>query len=1144
MENKNNPVNKIPYEPLTKREKEILALVVNGLSNRKIAETLFIAHSTVRWYLRQIYSKIGVETREQAIEFGLKIALDLDSVDLELISNENDHLATQVRGIVGSRVAGRYLIRAELGAGAMGTVYQALDTQNNQVVAIKQLKPDIANPELIERFQREGEILRDLNHPNIVKMIDSITLGEEHYLIMEYVSGGDLAIILQDNQLPFERILKIAIELADALTRAHYLNVIHRDIKPGNILIAEDGSARLTDFGFARMIDKERITDADAILGTIYYLAPETFEGMQRDERSDIWSFGVLLFEMLTGEYPFKDDNVVQIINAIMHESVPDLEALRPDIPIALIDLVYRMLERDRQTRISSVRIIGAELEAIIQGRDYIPHLQFDSPAHLMIANNNLPVHLTPFIGRNNELDELENLLKNPTNRLITILGQGGMGKTSLSLELARRLSNTGLYKDGIYFVDLAILSDPDNIPNAIGSACGFQFLGEGTPKAQLLSIIRERNLLLILDNYEHLSEGYGLVSDMLKSAPDVNIVATSRQPLSQAGETLFFLSGMELSDGNNFDDALRFDAIQLFVNSAKRANPSFELTIDNYEAVGEICNIVHGMPLAIILAGSWLSVLSVFEISNEIKTGIDFLKTEEASLPKRQRSIQAVMDYSWRQMTEPEQDVFLKMSIFRGGFTREAAQIVADAGLRLLMSFVKKSLIRRNVNNGRYEIHELLRQFVAQKLDSTSNESVIRMKHSVYYAESLYQIKRQFRGKEQVIALNIIEIDIENIRVGWRYAIENERFDLLGKYLESLYYFFSIRSRAIEGLEMIGLAVSTLLKQKPSESLSPLIAKVLARQGSLTHRLGQYDLAKQLLVASLNILETTDLREEIAFVLNNLADVERTSGQYEAAKQLCGQSLTIFRELNDQWSVAATLNNLGVVLYYLGDFLQAQQYYLESLDISKHLDNGDGAATALVNLGAIAHDLGNYEEAQQYYLESMELCKKLDDQDGIIASLINLGRTSFILESYLEATQYSEEGLLLSKKLGNQWGIAASLINIGDIAYHTGNLANAKQYFSEALNLVQEIHAKPLLLEVIVAIMDLLAYEGNIELIFEMLLVILDEPIDDKETWERIEKLRINLIANLPNEITTSIRENPRFHSLTDLVEHIFTLL
>ncbi len=266
------------------------------------------------------------------------------------------------------RIAGRFELGSLIGGGTAGSVYRALDTVTGETVAVKVLQPEVLadSAELLERFQREGEALRRLNHPNIVKVLMSVEEAGRYYLVMEYVAGGSLADLLRrEHKLPVERVVSIGLELSDALSRAHHLHILHRDIKPANILLSEDGSPRLSDFGLARLGGLSGLTNAGSLLGTPYYLSPEACYGQEVDERTDLWAFGVVMFEMLSGQRPFRGETPFEVIYAIKNQGLPDLARYREDLPPALVGLVRKMLKKDRAARISSARQVGAELEQI-----------------------------------------------------------------------------------------------------------------------------------------------------------------------------------------------------------------------------------------------------------------------------------------------------------------------------------------------------------------------------------------------------------------------------------------------------------------------------------------------------------------------------------------------------------------------------------------------------------------------------------------------------------------------------------------------------------------------------------------------------------------------------------------------------------
>jgi non-specific serine/threonine protein kinase len=637
-------------------------------------------------------------------------------------------------------ISNRYQLGELLNEGGMGLVYHGTDTYSGQPVAIKLLKPEMVagQPDLVKRFSREAEVLRALNHPNIVEVMATVTGEDDQYIVMEYVGGGSLRELLdQEKQLAISRVLEITLDLTDALTRAHRLYIIHRDLKPANVLLESDGTPRLSDFGLAKVgtsniIGPSGLTQAGTILGTIDYMSPEACRGEEADARADIWALGVMLFEMLTGTRPFSDPSTAGILSAILTQPVPDLEALRPETPTDLADLIYRMLEKDREERVPSVRLVGAELEVILLGttdssdrtsRPVPPAMRFvtSTPHPFGVPRHNLPLQTTPFVGRKVELSDLASLISEPDNRLITLLGPGGAGKTRLALEAAKaQLSN---FSDGVYFVSMASLTSAENIVPAIAEAVGYQFFEHMEPREQLVGFFSEKKILLVLDNFEHLLDGVGLVSEILRSAPFVKVLATSRQSLNLQQEVHFRIVGMDVPEETlpiSLEKAGQYSAISLFLQSARRVSPNFELKTEDLEAVIRICHLVTGSPLGILLASAWTEMFSPQEIAEEISGNLDFLETEVSDISGRHRSIRAVFESSWNQLSEEERKTFRRLSIFRGGFKRQAAQAVCGARLPMLITLVRKSLLHRDPASGRYEIHELLRQYAKEQLDSS----------------------------------------------------------------------------------------------------------------------------------------------------------------------------------------------------------------------------------------------------------------------------------------------------------------------------------------------------------------------------------------------------------------------------------------
>ena len=396
---------------------------------------------------------------------------------------------------------------------------------------------------------------------------------------------------------------------------------------------------------------------------------------------------------------------------------------------------------------------------------------------------HNLPADLTPFLGREIELAAISRLLTHDEQRLVTIVGPGGMGKTRLALAVGAALLDQ--YEDGVYFVDLAPLTHATDIPQAIAVALGYQPPDRsGALEPQLLAALNQRQLLLILDNFEHLLDGATLVSAMLLGCPRLSVLATSRERLHLTGESRYELGGLDFPGEVSVEVALSYTAVQLFVESGRRARPGFTLTADNVADVARICDQVQGMPLALVLAAAWLELLSPAEIAAEIARGLDFLAAELGDLPVRQRSMHAVFDCTWQLLSPEERTVVATLSVFHGGFSRDAAEQISGANLRLLLSLVNQSLLQRRPD-GRFAMHELLRQFAATQRRESLRSEEAELAHTHYFARLVKTELDRLHDYAPVHLPERVAGDAENLYRAWFYAIDHglaeEAADLSG---------------------------------------------------------------------------------------------------------------------------------------------------------------------------------------------------------------------------------------------------------------------------------------------------------------------------------------------------------------------------
>jgi predicted ATPase len=461
-------------------------------------------------------------------------------------------------------------------------------------------------------------------------------------------------------------------------------------------------------------------------------------------------------------------------------------------------------------------------------------------------SHHNLPVQLTPFVGRTSEMSKVATLLADPAVRLLTLLGPGGIGKTRLALEVATRQLDH--FTDGVYFVSLASVDSGYSLIPLIANALGFSFHSDASPHRQLGDYLQEKNVLLVLDNCEHLIDttvsphpaavtaampSFLLLLELLQAAPKLKILLTSRAHINVQGEQLYALDGIDFpqADLPTLPVALQSSAVTLFVQSARMAQPDFQLTEQNVAAVVQICQLVQGLPLAILLAAAWLPMLTPAEILAELRKSqattpsLDFLAADLHDMPARHRSLRAVFDHSWRLLTAEEQTIFAQLAVFRSGFTLQAAEEILDFRFwrlpaqalnsapstptiqnqkpkiqHILRALLNKSLIRRRPDQqeqGRYDLHELVRQYAAERLAQMADQGEgVRERHSRFYCELLGAQEAQMHGAERKVALAAIELDLGNIHTAWRWALEHPQVAHLSRAVRYLGYFYEARHR------------------------------------------------------------------------------------------------------------------------------------------------------------------------------------------------------------------------------------------------------------------------------------------------------------------------------------------------------------
>jgi predicted ATPase len=645
------------------------------------------------------------------------------------------------------------------------------------------------------------------------------------------------------------------------------------------------------------------------------------------------------------------------------------------------------------------------------------------------MVDYNLPPQPTPFIGREKELTEISRLLADePACRLLTLIGPGGIGKTRLALEAAAAQQH--IFRDNVVFVPLAPLSSADFIVSAIASALHLSLQGDKEPQHQLLSYLHQKEVLLVVDNFEHLLEEADLLTEILASTPAVKILVTSRERLNLHAEWVYEVQGLTYPPHIAIERVEDFTAGQLFLQAAQRTRADLEIQGKDNISVVRVCNLLEGMPLALELAAAWVRVLSVEEIAAEIKQGLDLLTTSMRDLPERHRSLRAVFDHSWTLLLEEERAVFRKLSVFRGGFRREGAREVAGASLTLLTALVDKSLLRWT-GGERYEVHELLRQYAHEKLMEAGEVEQTRTHHLTHFFAFVEAAKPELeRWRWRPEWLERLAEENDNLRAALQWALDSGRVEMalrLGAGLHALWY---TRGNLREGREWL----ETMLALPGAEGETKARAEALSVLSNLTQIQGDYQVGHARSAESVALWRKLQDKQGLAWALVNLGTAtEWGQRDYETARSLQEESVALYREIGDKHGLAFSLAFLGGALLGLGDLAGGRAFFEESLALNRELN--DYGSWPLLGLGAIALREADYAAAEAFYSESLSASWEAGDKPTTAWSLELLGKVALAQDDLVTAEARFLESLPLACRVGRKPIIMDCLLGLGTIA-------------------------------------------------------------------------------------------------------------
>jgi predicted ATPase/Tfp pilus assembly protein PilF len=686
-----------------------------------------------------------------------------------------------------------------------------------------------------------------------------------------------------------------------------------------------------------------------------------------------------------------------------------------------------------------------------------------------------LPVRGTSFVGRDEELAELATLLNKPSLSLLTLLGPAGVGKTRLALQLAHEQQKLNTFKDGVYFIPLDALSDSSHIPPTLLSHFGLTQQGKTEPLTQLADFLAEKNILLVLDNFEHLSEGSSLLSNLLGKCPKLILLVTSRERLNLEEEQVFTLEGLPFATMPTGDATLS-DAVQLFNERAQQVLPHFDVDQQLSDVI-KICQLVEGLPLGIELAASWVRLMSCKDIAAEIEKGLELLTSVSKNIPERHRSLKAAFEQSWKLLTAKEQDVLRKLSVFIGGFRREAASEVAGATIPILASLVDKSLLRV-LPNGRYDRHPLLYQFTKEKLLEQPDEHLkMQENHARYYLSFTELADQQLQGKDQVTWFGRLDEELDNLREALGYLETKDDVSVALNLATALGYFWNARGYYAEGAG--GLA--TLLNRTNGDTVTR--AKALFHAGRLNFARADYEQARVFYEQSVGIAKNLQEKSIWANALMGLGQVNyHNQGDPKHTRSSYESSLELARDSKDKTTIAGVLFGLGAFEQEQSNFQQSRTWLTEAESLFAELGNIRSRARVLNSLANIWVDLGESDKARPLYLQCLELMRSIGDGLGVALILLNLGNDAGRQDDEAKATAYFEEGLRIFQEHGDKRMVSYILVSLGNSFYHQGDIGKAQTLLEESLSIQRAIGETGRMADVLKALGNVFFEQGELE--------------------------------------------------------------
>lgn len=895
---------------------------------------------------------------------------------------------------------GRYRIMEVLATGGANVVYRAWDETATRLVAVKQCS--LTDTRLADRlFAREAALLRQLRHPALPEYVDYFTTAEDGFLVMEFVPGNDLGRELDHRGAPFDlrEVADWAEQLLDALSYLHSHDpaIIHCDIKPANLKRTSDGRIKLLDFGLAKYASASTTVHGYSTS----YSSPEQMLGEGTDVRSDLYSLAATLYDLLTGVRPA--DALERRAAALIGK----LDLLRPACQLnpAVSPMLSEWLNR-ALTLVPAGRFASAD--EMRQALRMTLDLEEGETRIIVAPVSKMPTVPAPLtgllLGRDADLAHVRASLRRESIRLITLTGLGGVGKTRLAQEVMASL--TFDFPDGAWFIPLASLTQPEQVADAIAQRLGVNESAEQPARERVAEFLRDRRVLLVLDNFEHVVRAAPDVVMLLHHCPRLKILITSRNRLGLAGEHEFLVKPLPTPNLNQplpVEALMHLPSIQLFVLRCQMTLPEFQLTAQNALAVQHLCAHLDGLPLAIELAAARIRVLSPQAMLERLRDRFVWLRRGHDGIAvdgmsAQHASLDAVMEWSYSLLGEMDRNVLCVLAVFVNGCTLDSLRRViglpddAQSEARLmnaLESLLDNHLIKSSANSveSRFTMLEVVREFALRKLSERADEAAIHDRYADEFAALAERAEPHLRGPRQAEYMAHLAAEYGNLRRALAWSLRTHNAGRALRLVAALWRFWWVRAHLREGVHWAS-DVLALPDARDTADVAPLRLRALLGGAAIARDLAEFDQARAWFDEALALSHALNDPASEARALTGLGSLHLYAEEYEAALPLFEHSLTLSRRLNDRLGIAGALNNLGTTYMHLGRFDSAIAAYRDSLPLYRMLGDGWGAALALNNLAFATFKQGDLERARAWFRDSLRMFHALDDDEGMTTVL------------------------------------------------------------------------------------------------------------------------------------------------------------